>query len=160
MEPDVVLEGFDPIHLVDWHEKGVLAGSNRESLRLPRRIRDGIEHRHQLFCGILVRRVSEPANGPLERELKAFLGYRFEKIVDRCDFERPDRILVVRGHKDNRRHALCSNGMDYRKAIGPRHLHIKKYEIRSLLTNKSDRLSSVSRFQDRLDLGLTAEQQL
>jgi hypothetical protein len=55
VEPDVVLEGFDPIYLVDWHEKGVLAGPNRESLKLPRRIRDGIEHRHQLFCGILVR---------------------------------------------------------------------------------------------------------
>ena len=50
--------------------------------------------------------------------------------------------------------------MDYRKAIGPRHLYVKKYEMRSLLTNKSNRLSSVSRFRNRLDLGLTAEQQL
>jgi hypothetical protein len=92
--------------------------------------------------------------------LKALLGYRFEEIIDRCDFERPERILVVRGHEDNRRHALCSNGMDHRKAIGPRHLHVKKYEIRFPLTNKSDRLSSVSRFRDGLDMGLTAEQQL
>src|SRR5580692_1522895 len=160
MEPDVVLEGFDPVDLVDWHERGVLTGPNRESLKLPRRIRDGIEHRHQLLCGVLVRRASQPFHGPLERELKAFFGYRFEEIVDRCDFECPDRILVVRSHEDDRRHALYSNGMDHGKAIGPRHLHVKKYEIRSLLTNESGRLSSVSRFRNRLDLGLTGEQQL
>jgi len=50
--------------------------------------------------------------------------------------------------------------MDRRKAIGPRHLHVKKYEIRSLPANNCDRLSSVSRFQNRLDLGVSAEQQL
>jgi hypothetical protein len=50
--------------------------------------------------------------------------------------------------------------MNHREAIGPRHLHVEKYEIWSLLTNKSDGLSSVSRFRDRLDLGLTAEQPL
>ena len=136
------------------------AGSNRESFKLPGWIRDGIEHRHQLLCGILVRRAPYPANGPLERERKASLGYRFEEIINRCDFKRPERILVVRGHEDDRRHALCSNGMDNREAIGPRHLHVKEHEIRFLLTNKSNRLASVSRLRNRLDLGLTAEQQL
>jgi hypothetical protein len=101
-----------------------------------------------LICGIRVRRVAQPANGPLEGEVKAFLGYRFEEIIDGCDFERAESILVVRGNEDDRRHALCSNGMDHREAVGPRHLYVKKYEIRFLITNKSDRLSSVSRFRD------------
>jgi len=160
VEPDVVLEGFDPVHVVDWHERSLLAGPNRESLKLPRRIRDGTEHRHQLLRGVLVRGASQPVDGPLERERKALFGYRFEEIVDRCDFECPNRILVVRGHEDDWRHALYSNGIDHRKAIGTWHLHVKKYEIRPLLANESDRLSSVSRFRNRLDLRLTAEQQL
>jgi hypothetical protein len=50
--------------------------------------------------------------------------------------------------------------MDHRKSIDARHLDVKKHEIGFLLANESGRLSSVSRFGDRSDLGLTAEQQL
>jgi hypothetical protein len=48
--------------------------------------------------------------------------------------------------------------MDHGKAIGPRHLHVKKHEIGFLLTDKRYRLPAVSRFRDRFDLGLAAEQ--
>lgn len=101
MEADIILEGFDPLHVVDWHENGALAGSNCESFKLPRGIRDGIEHRQDLLCSILLRRASQPADGPPERKRKAFLGYRREEIVDRCDFERPDRQRIPACGKNN-----------------------------------------------------------
>ena len=96
----------------------------------------------------------------LERERKAILRDRLEQIVDRGDLERPDRILVVRGHEDHRWHPLCSNGLDDRKAVGSRHLHVEEHQVRLLLANEGDRLSSVSRFRDGFDLRLTAEQPL
>jgi hypothetical protein len=70
----------------------------------------------------------------------------FEQIIDRCDLERPNRILVVGGHENHRWHELCSNGMDDRKAVGSRHLHIEEHQVRLLLANQGDCLSSVSCF--------------
>jgi hypothetical protein len=155
-KPDVVLERFDPIHLVDWQKQGALAGSNRESLDLPRRIRYGIEHCQHLFRGILVRHGLQPADGAIERECKALFRHWFQEIVDRGDFKGPDGVLVVRGHEDERRHALCSDGVDDRKAISSWHLHVQEHKVRFFLANEGDCLPPVSRFGDRFHLRLTA----
>lgn len=148
VDTDIVLEGFDPIDLINGHEGSVLAGSNGESFKLPRWIRDGVKHGQHLFCSVLVRSVLQPAQGTLERERKAVLGYRFEEIIDCCDFKCPDRILVMRGHKDNRRHALRPYGMDDRKAIDARHLNIEEYEVRILFANESNGFPSIARLRN------------
>ena len=74
---------------------------------------------------------------------------RLEQIVDGRHLERPDRILVVRGDEDHRRHALCSNSVDDPEAVGPRHLHVEEHQVRLLLADEGDRLPSVSRFPTR-----------
>ena len=83
--------------------------------------------------------------GSLKRERKALLGYWFEEIIDRCDFERPDRILVVRGHEDDWGHALRSNGVNDRKSVSARHLDIEEDEVQLSFTNESNGLTSVAR---------------
>src|SRR5262252_891940 len=81
-------------------------------------------------------------------------------MVQSGDLECPDRILVVRGHEDHRRHALRPDGLNDGKAVGSGHLHVEKHQIRLLLANQDDRFSSVSCFADETDLRLAAEQQL
>src|SRR6185312_8240554 len=71
-----------------------------------------------------------------------------------------DRVLVVRGHEDHRRHALCSNGVDDGKAVGAWHLHVEKHQIRFLLANEGDGLSPISGIRNGTNLRLAAEQQL
>ena len=57
VQPDVVLEGFDPVHILHGHEERPLAGSHREARELPRRVRDRVEHREDLARRLVVRRV-------------------------------------------------------------------------------------------------------
>ena len=107
-------------------------------------------------CGCVRIRLDARSNA----RRKALLGDRLEQIVERGDLERADRILVVRGHEDHRRHALRSDRVDDREAVHPRHLHVEQHQVRRLLANDGDRLASVARFRYGLDAGLTAEQQL
>src|SRR6478672_7099460 len=98
--------------------------------------------------------------GPLERDGESLLRDGLEQIVERGDLECSDGVLVVSGHEDHRRHALCSNGVDDREAVGSRHLHVEKHQVRSLLPNQDDRFSPVSGFRNGSHLRLAAEQQL
>jgi hypothetical protein len=54
VQANLVLEGFDPIHLIDQHENRALARSDREPLELPERLRNCVEHRQHLSRGVLV----------------------------------------------------------------------------------------------------------
>jgi len=111
-------------------------------------MRDGIEHRQHLLGGILMRCATQPPERSPECELKTFLGYRLQEIIDCRDFERSDRILVVRGHEDDRGHAVRSNGVDDGESVGARHLHIEEHKVEFLLPNESNGFASVACFAD------------
>ena len=60
--------------------------------------------------------------------------------------ERFERILIKRGHKDDRRQ-LFRFDVEHAKAIQLRHLNIEEYEIGRMLANESQRLATAGSFR-------------
>ena len=73
---------------------------------------------------------ADPGFHSLQRLLKPFPVEGLQQVIDGADLEGPQRILVISGHENSARHALGTNGFEDSKAVQPRHLDIKKKEMR------------------------------
>ena len=58
--------------------------------------------------------------------LKTFPVEGFEQVVERMHVESLQGVLVVGRHEDDHRHLRRPDGLQHRKAIGHRHLHVEK----------------------------------
>ena len=82
------------------------------------------------------------------------------QVVDRGDLECANRVLIVGGHEDERRHVLRADRLHDPEAVHAGHLDVEQHQVRFLVANQRDRLAAVARLGHGLDLRLTAEQQL
>ena len=104
--------------------------------------RRGLTLREVLAC------VSERGSEPLGAE-------RFEQVIERVDFERGERVFVVRGDEDNGRHVLAERAREC-EAIHLRHLDVEKHQVGRGGLDDGDGLRSRRAFADDFDVGFVA----
>lgn len=81
-----------------------------------------------------------------------------QKIIDRMDVERAERVAVERGHEDHERHAIGSDRVDHVEPRAARHLHVEEDQARAELLDRGDRGAAVGALLDDGDPGLIGEQ--
>jgi hypothetical protein len=74
------------------------------------------------------------------------------------NLEGADRILVVRGHEDDRRLVCFTQSRHHLEAIEVRHLDVEQHDIRGILPNRFHRLLAIGTGGHYLGLMLGLEQ--
>ncbi len=87
---------------------------------------------------------------PIEGGTKPRAIDRLEQVVDRMQFERVDRVLIVGRAEDDRR-AWPPERRGHFEAAASRHLNVEQHEIRRQLVDALDSLHAVFRIADDFD---------
>ena len=80
-----------------------------------------------------------------ERDAEPIFVEGLQQVVDGVDVERPNRVLVVRGHEHDDRELFALERIEHAEAVELRHLHVEKHEVGPLSPNDIDGLGSVAR---------------
>src|SRR5262245_46262692 len=140
MQSRVITFGFDPVNLLgpdEKHSPGGFDDQARNRLGLGRRGRtlpcSGslpalmiFEQRKHPLAELAELLLFDLSSRPPQRFFKAFVVKWFEQVIERVEFKRPYRILVVGGHKDDDRQLISSNLFQHPEAVEVRHLDIEE----------------------------------
>src|SRR5262245_60459112 len=69
------------------------------------------------------------------------------------------RILIERGHEDNRLNVLGTNALEHIKTVELRHLDVEKDQIRRHRVDRFDCLTTITTFVENLNLRILLEEQ-
>ena len=94
----------------------------------------------------------------LERLPKAVAAERLQQVVERVHLERAERVLVVGGDEDDRRHLLGTDGLDDAEAVDTGHLHVEEHQVGHLVLNRRDGLRAVAALAHHFDVVLLLQQ--
>jgi len=83
---------------------------------------------------------------PFQSFVNPFRQKWLQQVVERLGLERLQRKLVIRGYKDDQRHALDTDSAQHFEAVHFRHLHVEKDQIGFVFLNGGDRGSAVATF--------------
>ena len=92
-----------------------------------------------------------------QRRFEAVGAVGLEQVIERVHFKRAERVLVVRGDEDDRRHRAAERARQ-RQAVDLRHLNIEKHQIGRRALDRRHRLRTVAAFADQLDVRLVPQQ--
>src|SRR5215470_2233451 len=95
---------------------------------------------------------------PLQGLFKAFIVKRFEQVIERVEFKRPYRILVVGGHKDNDRELTCGKPFENSEAVEIWHLDVEEDEVWRVPLDRVQGLVTVRAFADDREINSAAQQ--
>jgi hypothetical protein len=116
-----------------------------------RRRRFAVEHRSQpLAKGARLTQLDVRTSAS-ERLLEPLIVERLDEIIQRGELERLQRVLIVRGNKNCRRHRVDTDGTNNVEARRPGHLHVEEHEIRMQRANLLDRSIAIVRGANDLD---------
>jgi hypothetical protein len=82
-----------------------------------------------------------------------------QQIIERSRFEGAQRVLIVRGYKDDSGRQTRSEHLEHVKAVAFRHLHIEEYQVRFRGFDLLDRVRSRRRFDHGADVRVALQQQ-
>ena len=88
----------------------------------------------------------------LERLPEPLAAERLEQVVERVHLERPQRVLVVGGDEDDRRHAFGADGLNHAERVEPGHLHVEEHEVWRVVLNRRHGLRAVAALGDDLHI--------
>ena len=98
------------------------------------------------------RRRSSGARACLSVCAETIAAERLEQVIERVHFERAQRVLVVGGDEDDRRHPLGADRVDHAEAVDAGHLDVEEDEVRRLVLDGRDRLRAVAALADDFDV--------
>ena len=98
----------------------------------------------------------QPARA-MESLLEALVVERFDEIIQCCQVERLQRVLIVGGDENRRRHFVGSDRVCDLEASFVRHLHVEKKKIGIQRPNRVDGSGACAGRTDDLDIRLTRE---
>src|SRR5262245_9096685 len=73
---------------------------------------------------------------PPQRSFKTFIVKWFEQVIERMEFKRPDRILVVGGYKDDDRQLIGGQRFEHSEAVEVWHLDVEENEVGCVPPNR------------------------
>ena len=171
VQPDVITIGLDPINVAHFHEKhppvmlhenatGKRRGCTRcswwsgisVSVRcrtIGDTTRGGQQFPQTICCAALIHLGACSLKG----RTKAIGVDRFQHIIHRMYVKRPQRVFIVRGHKQNERHGSVTQFTQYAKAIQFWHLHIEAHNVRLQLGNTLHRFATSGCLANHFDIG-------
>src|SRR5215471_16860183 len=146
VQTNVVLGGFDPVHLLYGDEASPAAAADHET----RRRRSSFDQVHQrwLWRGF---GTSKSASKPL-------VGERLQEVIERIDLERLDGELIVGGDKDHARRFLGAEGAKHFEAIHLGHLNIEKDQAWGLGADGGDGRQAIRALADNFDFRVGGQQ--
>jgi hypothetical protein len=102
-----------------------------------------------------------PAGRRLRAKASAFKGFLeplivewLHEVIKRFHLERPNRVLVVSGHKHYGSRLAPTNLPQHVKPVDIGHLHVEKDDVGSLASNRPDSLSPTGALRDGRDIRL------
>src|SRR5438034_1090251 len=149
---------FDPLDVPDTNEDDPAVRFEGETLGFPRVRSQTFQQRGQALVRHTFFTVSQSFARMRQRFLETLTVERFQQIINRVHFKGLERVLVVSRHKYHQRHRLARDRRTNLETTEPRHLHIEKNQVRSLLLDRGDRLSSIAAFADDIEIALEPEQ--
>jgi hypothetical protein len=155
MQPHVVAVPFDPVDRVDREEADALSAPHGDPLEPVRaRAEQAVQAGRQVRRG----RARRPGAHPAERLAEALPGERLEEVVDRPGLEGGERVLVIRGHEDDRRHHTHSDGVEHLEPVHFGHLDVQEEDIGLEREDRVDRGGPVLALPHQIDIGLGRDQ--
>ena len=106
VQPHVVAGRLDPVDLVGAQEEDAAAGLHDQAIELRRLGLDVVDEREQAAAEIAGAAALERLARVLQRLAEALLAERLQQVVERVHLEGAQRVLVVGGDEDHRRHPL------------------------------------------------------
>src|SRR5262249_61383697 len=94
---------------------------------------------------------------PLQRFFKVFIVKWFEQIIERVEFKRPYRILVVCRHKDDDRQLDGGKPFEHPEAVEVGHLDVEENEVGSAPSDAPQCSVTVRAFGDDRDTTSASE---
>src|SRR5262245_60471597 len=172
MQSRVITFGLDPVNLFGSDEKhapgglddqaGKWLGRGLPGRTLPcPRFRPALmifEQRKHPLAELAELPLFELRPRPLQRFFKAFVVKWFEQVIERVEFKRPYRILVVGRHKDDDRQLIGGKPFERPEAVEVGHLDGEKDEVWRAPPDRAQRLVTVRAFADDLELDSAAQQ--
>lgn len=79
-----------------------------------------------IVAGVAASRLGADCSRAAERLLEAFVVEWLDQVVERGQVERLQRMLIVRGDEDRRRHCVGTDRSRDLEARFARHLHVEK----------------------------------
>ena len=140
-------------HFADGDDAEAGAAAGEEARRRQAR---GVR---QLFERAIASRGGRGGGGPdaIERRRQPRAVHRLQQVVERRQFERIDRVLIVGGAEDHRRPRLAQRRGDI-EAARAGHLNVEQHQIRRQLGDPLGRLHAVVGLADDLHIGMRGEQ--
>ncbi len=96
--------------------------------------------------------------GALDCLVKPLIGERFQEVVEGVHVEGVQGVPIERGHEDDRRHVLRTDGAHDAEPVQLGHLDVEEDQIDPVLFERVDRLAAVARFPDNDDVGIVLQQ--
>ena len=104
MQAHVVAGRLDPVDVVGAEEEHAAARLDDQAIQLRRFRLDVVDEREQPAPEVAGASAFELGARMRERLLETIAAERLEQVVERVHFERAQRVLVVGGDEDDRRH--------------------------------------------------------
>src|SRR5262245_371797 len=95
---------------------------------------------------------------PPQRFFKAFIVEWFEQVIERVEFKRPHRILVVGRHKDDDRQLIGGELVEHPEAVEVGHLDVEENEVGRAPPDRDQCFMSIRAFADDRELAPAAQQ--
>src|SRR5262245_7285171 len=95
---------------------------------------------------------------PLQRFFKAFIVKWLEQVIERVEFKRSYRILVVGRHKDNDRQLIGGKLFQNPEAVEVWHLDVEEDEVGPVSPDRVQGFVAVRAFADDREIDSAAHQ--
>jgi hypothetical protein len=153
----VVVGGFYPVDFIDAEEQDSLARFDGQPFEILLFFFNVLNQIAQFPVYRFKVAVADSAPGSVNRFAESRAIYGLKQIIERVNFECPQRVLIISRYENDRRHSFRSNLVYYGESAEARHLDIEKDQIGRESLNCLDCPAPVRAFADNLEIHLFAE---
>src|SRR5687768_14144830 len=130
----VLAVGLDPVELRSFEEDDPPFRFDYETFQIGTLLSDGLEQSGDLLLVIVsLAAVSKFLVNSRHGLIETKLVERLQQVIERCGFECPNSVLLVRGNKDDLRQSGRAKSLKCREAVYLRHLHVEENKVRLFL---------------------------